>query len=186
MGARRAYRDPTIFHPGHGGAKGKPLVKERPGLAAVGGSSHGGTAVIGFAIIATDNHAEILIVEGNRENSGGCGASHDRRFAYLPVLTSILGMKNPRRFGSARRKPDVTFAVGDEAGAAGREGPLTGQGRREGLCRKRFPIGSAICCDNQLKQPLDRVAEGHAVLLVPEGDGVKKGRRVGALELHCP
>src|SRR2546421_12740071 len=95
-------------------------------------------------------------------------------------------MKAPRRFSAARREPDITFAVGDEAGAAGREGPLTGQGRRERLCRKRFPIGSAVCSDDHLKQAFYRVAESNAVLLVPEGDSVEKGRRVGAFELHRP
>ena len=59
-------------------------------------------------------------------------ASSNRRLAHLPVLPAILGMKDPRRFGSARCEPDVVFAVRDQAGAAGREGPFTGQGRREG------------------------------------------------------
>src|ERR1022692_1541660 len=74
----------------------------------------------------------------------------------------------------------------DKASAAGREGAFTGQGWREGLGRQRFPVGAAVGSDDQLKQPFDRVAESNAVLLVPEGDGIKKGRRFGAFELQSP
>ena len=101
----------------------------------------------------------------------------DRRFADRPVLASIAGMKDPRRFGSARGEPDVVLAVGDEAGAAGGEGPLVRQGRRQVLRRKRFPVRSAVGGDDQLKSPFDGVAEGDAVLFVPEGDGIEEGRR---------
>src|SRR5260370_11244555 len=147
MGATRTYRDPTIFRPGHGRAKGKLLVEGIPSFAAVGRDRRGCADLIGFAIVATDDHAVMLIAECNRENASGFDTSNDRRFANLPVSASILGMKDPRRFGSPRREPDVTFAVGDETGAAGREGPLTGQGRREDLCRNPFPIGSTVCRD---------------------------------------
>src|SRR6202035_1878729 len=98
MGAGRAYHDPTISRPGHGGAKGKALVETRPRFAAVGSGRRGSTDVVGFAIVAADDHAVTLVAEGNRENTGGFAAGNDRRFAYLPVLTSILGMKDPRRF----------------------------------------------------------------------------------------
>src|SRR5262249_10065500 len=77
-------------------------------------------------------------------------------------------------------------AAGDEARAAGGEGPLTRQGGRQDLRRKRFPVGSAVCSDNQLKQPFYGVAKGDAVLLVPEGHGIKKSRRVVTLELRRP
>src|SRR5579862_7513305 len=95
-------------------------------------------------------------------------------------------MEDPRRLGSACREPDVTVAVGDEAGTAGREGSLAWEGRRKVLCRKRFPVGSTVCGDNQLKRPFDRVAQGHAIVLVPEGHGIKKSRGVGAFELQGP
>src|ERR1019366_928942 len=163
-----------------------PLVEERPSFAAVGGGCRCCNDVVGFAIIAAGDHAVMLIAEGNRENTRGFGPSNDRRFAYLPVLTSILGMKDPRGFGRARREPDVVLVTGDQAGAAGREGPFTRQGWWEGLCRKRFPIGSAVFGYNQLKHPFDRIAEGNAVLLVPERDSIEKGCGVGTLELHHP
>jgi hypothetical protein len=63
MGARRAHRDPTIFCPGHGRAKGKPFVEGSPCLAAVGGDRRGGADVVGFAIVAADDHAMIPISE---------------------------------------------------------------------------------------------------------------------------
>src|SRR5438552_4182459 len=63
MGARRTNRDPTIFRPGHGRTKGKPVVDGGPRLAAVGGGRRGCAAVVGFTIVATDNHAVVLIAE---------------------------------------------------------------------------------------------------------------------------
>src|SRR5438445_4174675 len=57
VGARRAYRDPTVFRPGHGGAEGKPLVEWGPRLAAIGGGRRGRADVVGLAIIAADDHA---------------------------------------------------------------------------------------------------------------------------------
>src|SRR5262249_31173008 len=104
----------------------------------------------------------------------------------LPSLAPVLGTKDPRRLGPAGREPDVLLAAGDEAGAAGGEGSLARQGRRQSLCRERLPAGAAVRGDNQLELPLYGVAEGDAVLLVPEGDGVEEGRGVGTLELHHP
>src|SRR5262249_47242433 len=77
-------------------------------------------------------------------------------------------------------------AMGYKAGAAGREGAFAGQRRRKILCRKRLPVASAVYRDNQLKHALHRVAEGDAVLLVPERDGIKEGRGIIALELQLP
>src|SRR5262249_53417488 len=48
------------------------------------------------------------------------------------------------------------------------------------------PTDAAVRGDDQLELPLDGVAEGDAVLLVPEGDGVEEGRGVGGLELQRP
>src|SRR5262249_6542003 len=152
--------------------------ERRPRLAAVGGAGRGGAGVPGPAIIATDDQAVILVAEGDRKDAGGLGAGRDRRFAHLPGLAPVPGTKDPRRPGPPRREPDVLRAAGDEAAAAGREGPLAGQGRRQGLGRERLPAGAAVRGDDQLKLPLDRVAEGDAVLLVPEGDGVEEGRGV--------
>jgi hypothetical protein len=183
IGARRPHRNPTIFRPADSRAKGKPLVEQIPSLAAVGRDGRGCTAVMGFAIIAADDDAVMRIAEGNRENASGFEPSHDRRFANLPILTPVLGMKYARRFCSARRKPDVGFAVSNQAGAAGSEGALAGQSRRQNLCRQRFPIVSTVDGDNQLKQPFFRVAEADAVLLVPEGEGIKKA--AGSVFLNC-
>jgi hypothetical protein len=47
-------------------------------------------------------------------------------------------------------------------------------------------MDSAVGGNDQLKLPFDRVAEGNAVLLVPESKGIKKGCRVGTLELQRP
>src|SRR5690349_5009504 len=96
----------------------------------------------------------LLVAERNRENTGGFGARSDRRLADLPILASVLGMKESRLLGPARREPDVPFAVGDEARAAGGEGPLPRQGGRKNLRRQRLPIGPAVCGNNQLKHPL--------------------------------
>src|ERR1700730_2204700 len=95
-------------------------------------------------------------------------------------------MKDPRRLGASRAEPDVVLAVRDEAGAAGGEGALVRQSRRQVFRRKPFPIRSAVISDDQLKLPLYGVAESHAVLVVPEGDGIKKGFVVEVLELEDP
>src|ERR1043166_790827 len=136
MRPRRAYSDPTIFRPGHSRAKRKPPVERSPRLAAVGCGRRGGGDVVGLLVVTTDDHAMLLVAECDRENAGRLGARNDRGFAYLPILAAITGTKHPRRLGSARREPDVTFAVGDETRAAGRKGPLALQIGRAS-CRER-------------------------------------------------
>src|SRR5262245_45547757 len=107
MGSGRAHRDPTVFGPCHGGAIGKLVVDELQRLAAVGGARRGGTGVGRLAIVAADDHAMTAIAKGDREDAGGFDAGPDRRIADLPVLTAILGTKDARDFGAARREPDV-------------------------------------------------------------------------------
>src|SRR5438128_5114976 len=65
VGTRRPYRDPVIFRPRDAGAKGKRSVEESPGFAAVGGDSRGRTGIVGFAIVAADDHAMIRIAKGD-------------------------------------------------------------------------------------------------------------------------
>lgn len=120
------------------------------------------------------------------KNPSGLGTRHDRRFAHLPGLASIVGTKDACRFGSAGCEPNVLLAMGDEAGAAGREGALAGQSGREPLGRQRVPMGAAIVGHDHLKPTLERVTEGNVVLLVPQGNGVVKGCGVGVFELHSP
>src|SRR5581483_11404424 len=116
---------------------------------------------------AADDHAVIGIAKGNRENAGRGGASKDGRLAHRPVAASILGMEDSRRFSSSRTEPKVLRAVRDEAGAAGREGALVRQSRRQVGPRKPLPMRAAVLGDDQGKFSLDRVAESHAVLVVP-------------------
>ena len=80
-------------------------------------------------------------------------------------------MKDTGRFRSARAEPDVVLAVRDEASAAGGEGSLVGQGHWQVLLRKPFPVLATVLGDDQEKSALDRVAEGNAVFVVPEGEG---------------
>src|SRR5262249_49911796 len=80
----------------------------------------------------------------------------------------------------------VRVAAGDQARAAGGEGPFTGQGRRQGLGRERLPTGPAVVGGDHLEPAVDGGAEGGAVVLVPEGDGVEGASGGGALELHSP
>src|SRR5439155_23940693 len=141
-----------------------------------GGGRRGRPDGVGLAVVAADDQAVIPVAERDREDAGGRGAGRDRRLAHLPAPAPVGGTKDPRRLGPARREPGVRFAAGDEAGAAGREGPLAGKGRRQGLGGERFPAGPAVLRGDQLKPAVDRVAEGDAVLLVPEGEGVEKGR----------
>src|SRR5258707_12615296 len=101
MGARHAHRDPAIFRPGHGGAKGKLLVDGSPRFAAVGGDRRSDAEVVGFAIVAANDHTVKLVAECNRKSTGGFDACYNRRSADFPVPTSILGLKNSRSFGSA-------------------------------------------------------------------------------------
>src|SRR3954447_18227059 len=63
VGARRAYRDPTVFRPAHGGAEGKPLAERGPRHAPVGRDRRRRADVAGLAIIAADDHAVILVAE---------------------------------------------------------------------------------------------------------------------------
>src|SRR3984893_7505896 len=95
-------------------------------------------------------------------------------------------MKAPRRLGASRAEPDVVLAVRDEAGAAGSEGALVRQSRRQVYRRKPLPIRSAVIGDDQLKLPLYGVAESNAVLVVPERNGIKKGFAVWVRKLKDP
>ena len=52
--------------------------------------------------------------------------------------------------------------------------PSAGQGRRQVLFRQRLPVRSAVVRDDELEPAFDRVAEGDAVPLVPEGRASKK------------
>src|SRR5262249_46167821 len=65
MRAGCAHGNPTIFRPGDRGTKGKSLVEENPSLAAIGRERRRGADLIGFAIIAADDHAVPLFTEGN-------------------------------------------------------------------------------------------------------------------------
>src|SRR5579883_742245 len=95
-------------------------------------------------------------------------------------------MKDPRRFGSSRAEPNIILAVRDETGAAGRESAFVGQGRRQVGPGKRSPIRAAILGDYQLKLSLDGIAQGNAVLVVPEGKRIKEAIAVGIFELKAP
>src|SRR5262249_4525547 len=48
------------------------------------------------------------------------------------------------------------------------------------------PTGASVRGDQQLEPPPDGVAQGDAVFLIPEGDGVKKSSGVGTPELQRP
>src|SRR5262249_5312222 len=159
-------------------------VEESPGFAAVGGDSRGRIGVIGFAIVAADDHALIPIAKGDRKNASRGGAGNNRGLANRPVFASILGMQDPRRFGSTRAEPDVVLAMRDQAGAAGSEGALVRQSRRQVLRRKPLPIRSTVIGEDQLKLSLYGVPQSDAVLVVPEGHGIKKALAVGVFELQ--
>ena len=89
--------------------------------------------VVGLAVIAADDHA---VIAGRGTRSRRCRRT--RRPAAigvsltLPVPAPVRRVEDPGRLGPARAEPDVVLAARDEAGAAGGEGPLVGQGLRAG------------------------------------------------------
>ena len=89
VGTRGPYRYPPIFRPCDARAIGKRAVDESPRLAAVSGDRRGRAGLVGFAIIAADDHAMIPIAKCDRKNACRLGAGNNRRLANRPVLASI-------------------------------------------------------------------------------------------------
>src|SRR5205823_6615588 len=132
--------DPPIFRPRNARTKWKRSVDESPCLAAVAGDGRGRAGVVGFAIVAADDYAMIPIAKSDRKNASRLGAGKNRRLASRPVAAAIVRMKDSRRFRSSRAEPNVVLAVRDEAGAAGSEGALVRQSRRQAYPREPLPI----------------------------------------------
>src|SRR5207244_690189 len=105
--------------------------------------------VVRLAVVAADDHAVVAIPEGDREHAGRLDPGEKWRLADTPGLPPVARAEHARRLGPAGAEPDVVLAAGDEAGAAGREGPLLRQGRGPTLLRQRGPLRAAVAGDEQ-------------------------------------
>ena len=152
---------------------GRAEARARPGRAAVVRSE----CVVGRAardgVVATHGEAVLRVRERDAEEAR-TRARRDARRRHVPCATAVGGAKHARLGSAARCDPCIGCSLDCELRVARGERRFTRQHRWYPLRGDPPPGHATIDRREDLEAPVHRIAEGEAVLRIPEGDPVQK------------
>ena len=122
----------------------------------------------------------IGIPKGQREDARTAVSGPNRRRVDRPAPTPVGAAEDA---AAARAEPGISVAVNHQARAAGGERALAGQGGRHSVGGGPVPGLAAVVGRQNDETSADRVAQGEAVVGVPECQGVEEALGVRVREL---